>query len=187
VPARAFGQGKTRLAPVLDRDQRRSLSRRWFSQVVRAARSAAGANRTVVVSRSGEALGRARRLGARALKERGAGLNAAAHQGAAFALRRRALGVIVVHADLPRLEARDLRCLMHALMRHPGAALAPDRHGEGTNALALRSRRGFHYRFGAGSFRNHLAEARSVRLRARVIRRAGLADDVDTPEDYALA
>jgi 2-phospho-L-lactate guanylyltransferase len=184
VPARGFGSGKTRLAPILDADERRAASRRWFIHVVRIARRVAGAHRTLVVSASGEVLGLARRLGVRALGERVSGLNASAHQGASFARRRGAAGMVVLHADLPRLGRAELARLVLALVRHPGVALAPDRAREGTNALGLRAARAFRYRFGRDSFRRHRAECRSRRLRARVLELPGIAGDVDTPEQY---
>lgn len=184
VPSQALERGKTRLAAILGPAERRAFSRACLRHVVRLARHAAGGRCTVVVSRSGEVLGLARRLGVRALTERRRGLNAAARQAADFARRRGAAGIAVLHADLPQLSLKDVACLMSALARHRGVALAPDRGLTGTNALALRPAGKFQFHFGPGSFDKHCAEARQLRARIRVILRPGLAADVDTPKDY---
>jgi 2-phospho-L-lactate guanylyltransferase len=186
IPAQAFDRGKTRLAPVLSAEQRQVVSRRWFRHVVRSARRVAA--NVLVVSRSAPVLGLARRLGVRALKEQRSGLNPSAHQGARIARRHGASGVLVVHADLPELRPGELATLMRSLARHDGVVLAPDRDCEGTNALAVRSPRPFRYRFGATSFKRHLAESRRQRLRSRALNLPGVSRDVDSPDQYrALA
>ena len=164
--------------------ERRAFSRSSLRHAARLARSVAGAGRTAVISRSGEVLGLARRLGVRALRERRPGLNAASRQGVQFARKKGALAVLVLHADLPELQRNDLLAAMHALARHRGAVVAPDRDRAGTNALALRPAGRFQFRFGPQSFARHLAEARACKLRVRVLERAGLARDVDTPAHY---
>ncbi len=184
VPSQAPERGKSRLAAILGPAERRAFSRACLRRVVTLARRASGARRTLVVSRSGEVLGLARRLGVRALTERRRGLNAAVRQAVAFSGRRGAAGIAVLHADLPQLSLKDVACVMSALARHRGVALAPDRGLTGTNALALRPAGKFRFHFGPGSFAKHCAEARQMRARIRVVQRPGLAADVDTPNDY---
>jgi 2-phospho-L-lactate guanylyltransferase len=184
IPSRGLDRGKTRLAAILGPAERRAFNRASLRRVATLARSVAGARRTVVISPSGRVLGLARRLGTRALREERRGLNEASLQGVEYARRLGAAAVMVVHADLPQLEKGDLLAAVHALARHRGAVLAPDRHRTGTNALALRSESGFRFRFGPGSFARHLAEARRRKLRVRVLVRSGLSRDVDTPEHY---
>jgi 2-phospho-L-lactate guanylyltransferase len=183
VSSQAFGRGKSRLAAVLGPGERSAFSRAWLKHVLTTTRPVAGARHTLVVSAAADVLGLAKRLGVRALPERRRGLNAAVHQAEGFARQRGARGVIVIHADLPLLTRQDMRCMISAL-RDGGLVLAPDRDDSGTNALGLRGPRPFRFRFGPGSFARHLAEARRRRLRVRVVRRAGLAFDVDTPADY---
>ena len=182
VPAQAFDRGKTRLASVLSTEEREAVSRRWFRHVVSSARRVA--SHVLVISRSAQVLGLARRLGARASKESRPGLNPAAQQGAWMARRHGASGVLVVHADLPELQASELARLISALARHDGVALAPDRDRDGTNAIAVRSSRPFRYRFGPSSFRRHLAESRRLRLRPRALTLPGVSRDVDSPGQY---
>jgi 2-phospho-L-lactate/phosphoenolpyruvate guanylyltransferase len=185
IPSRGLDRGKSRLAAVLGPDERRAFNRTGLRRIATAARSVAGAKQTVVISPSADVLGLARRLGVVALPERCGGLNGASRQGLEFARQRGAHAVMVVHADLPRIEKADLFAAMRSLARHSGAVIAPDRNRTGTNALALRPALAFRFRFGPGSFSRHLAEARRLKLRVRVLERAGLESDVDTPEDYA--
>ena len=184
IPSQAPERGKTRLAAILGAAERRAFSRSCLRHVVNIARHVAGARRTLVVSRAGEVLGLARRLGAQALRERRPELNAAVRQAAEFAKRKGASGIVVLHADLPRLSAKDVACVMGAIARQRGVALAPDRELSGTNALGLRPPGQFRFRFGPGSFKKHRSEARRMRAHIRVVQRPGLADDVDTPKDF---
>jgi 2-phospho-L-lactate guanylyltransferase len=106
--------------------------------------------------------------------DQGRGLNAE------LAAAARGPKTLIVHADLPLLGTADIA----ALTEGGGIAIAPDRHGTGTNALALAEPGGFGFAFGPDSFGRHCAVAGD---RARVVNRPGLALDVDTPEDLAAA
>jgi 2-phospho-L-lactate guanylyltransferase len=64
-------------------------------------------------------------------------------------------------------------------------AIAPDRAGTGTNGLVLRPPGVMNFRFGTGSFAAHLAEAERAEVPVVAVNRAGLAFDLDTPEDLA--
>ena len=65
-----------------------------------------------------------------------------------------------------------------------GAALAADRHGLGTNAVALRAGIPFTFHFGPASLAAHRAAAPAG---ARIVTTPGLGLDVDTPEDWTLS
>jgi len=64
-------------------------------------------------------------------------------------------------------------------------AIGPDRAGTGTNALALRPPGVINFRFGTGSFAAHAAEVERAGVPCVAVNRAGLAFDLDTPEDLA--
>lgn len=184
IPGQAFDRGKTRLAAVLSAAERRQFSRACLSHVVRTARRVVPPRRIVVVSRAAEVLGLARRLGVMAQRESGGGLNKAVAQGSRYAAARGASAVIALHGDLPAVSVQDVRMMVAVLDRNPGVVLAPDEAGEGSNALGMRPPGKIAYRFGAGSFGRHRAEARRRRARLRIVRSPGLARDVDTPENY---
>jgi 2-phospho-L-lactate guanylyltransferase len=85
--------------------------------------------------------------------------------------------VTVAHADLPRATALAL------VGEASGITLVPDRHGNGTNVIALPADAGFRFSYGPGSFARHRAEAERLGLPLRVLDRPDLAYDVDEPAD----
>jgi 2-phospho-L-lactate guanylyltransferase len=62
----------------------------------------------------------------------------------------------------------------------------PDRRLDGTNVACVPTRAGFDFAYGLGSFARHLAEARRLGLRTRVVYDWRLASDLDVPADLAL-
>lgn len=90
--------------------------------------------------------------------------------------------LLVIHADLPLLCAEDITALLMAADA-AGVAIATDRHGTGTNALAMRDAVCVGFAFGPGSLALHLQRL----PHATVIRREGLAIDIDTADDIAAA
>ena len=63
-------------------------------------------------------------------------------------------------------------------------AIAPDRRRQGTNGLSVAAGLDLAFRFGAGSFAAHLAEAERLGVTPDVIENPRLALDIDTPEDW---
>ncbi len=201
VPVRSLGDGKRRLAPVLDGRARRQLNRRFLLHVLEQAAIWPSLGRTVVVSACSEVLTLARRTGAGVLREPDFG-SASAPCGnalnAALSFARASLcggdssrgDFMVIPCDLPSLSHLDLRKL--AAMGEVDesgekrAVLAPDRAGTGTNGLFLPAGSAFEFHFGANSAVRHRAYARKAGLSIALLRTPGLAFDVDTPADLAL-
>ena len=183
VPHRGLAAAKTRLAPVLDDDEREALARRLLEQVLRVAHDACG---DVVVITPSEALQPlVAAAGARLVVQRGMGLNAGLEQARAEAIAEGVTTLVILHGDLPNLGTDDVAALLGALPAARGAAIAPDRAGTGTNGLALRPPDVIALRFGAGSLAAHLAEAEAAGVPISEVHRPGLAFDLDTPADLA--
>jgi 2-phospho-L-lactate/phosphoenolpyruvate guanylyltransferase len=85
--------------------------------------------------------------------------------------------IFIIHADLPLLSADDVQAMLEAADQ--GAALATDRTGNGTNALAIADGRAMTLCFGANSRALHCAQYPDM----PVLQREGLLADLDTPED----
>jgi 2-phospho-L-lactate guanylyltransferase len=183
VPHRGLAAAKTRLAPVLDDGEREALARRLLEQVLRVAHEACG---DVVVITPSEALSPlVTAAGARLVVQHGLGLNAGLEQAREDAIADRIATLLVLHGDLPNLGADDVAALLDALPDAGGVAIAPDRAGTGTNALALRPPNAIGFRFGAGSFTAHALEAQNAGAPFAEVHRPGLAFDLDTPADLA--
>lgn len=125
--------------------------------------------------------------GARLLVQRGMGLNEGLEQARFDALVDDVGTLIVLHGDLPNLQASDVEVLAGALPAGdaPAVAIAPDRAGTGTNGLVLRPPGVIRFRFGTGSFAAHLEEVARAGVPLVAVNRAGLSFDLDTPEDLA--
>ena len=187
VPAKPFRKAKSRLAAALSPSERAQLSREFLAHTLSVLAQSPGVIQTVVVSGDPAALFLARASGAQAVEETGGpDLNAALAQATRLAVSARAAGVLVLAADLPLLAPADVAALLDAGEAGVQVTLAPDRHDEGTNALVARPPGLIQYAFGAGSFARHAALCDAAGARMIVVRRPGVALDVDAPEDLAL-
>jgi 2-phospho-L-lactate guanylyltransferase len=211
VPLRDGTSGKSRLATALDPAARRRLVSALARHVVRTLLAAEGVARVVVVT-ADPPFAREVLAGLDAVPGRGdgrltvlaqptdrPGLNAALDvaRAALLAGAEPPARLLVAHADLPALAPEDVAAVLA-----PGATtagrgttaaggtdvvVATDRHGTGTNLLALpltAAGAAFRFRFGAGSRAGHEAEAARHGLRAVVVRRPGPAADLDTLDDW---
>lgn len=179
IPVKPLTAGKSRLDGVLEPAERASLNRRFLDHILTVSTEYPGAAQTIIVSRDAEVLDAARDRGMTALTEPGkVGLNGALDLGFAAATSDGPRDVLIVHADLPNLSADDLRALCEAPV-----ALAPDTNGTGTNGMFLAAPHRIPFRFGLDSFRKHIEAARQLGLEPHIVRRPGLAFDVDTSDD----
>jgi 2-phospho-L-lactate guanylyltransferase len=163
------GEHKTRLSGRLDAVARERLSARLFAHVAGVLFGCPGLGDVALLSDVCPAGWQGRFL-----RDEGRGMNAE------LAAVAGDLGgpMLVVHADLPFLGVADVAAMIAA-----GDAVAPDRHGSGTNALALVEPSGFGFAFGAGSFARHRVAAPG----ARVVERVGLGFDIDVLADLEAA
>jgi 2-phospho-L-lactate guanylyltransferase len=179
IPVKPFAEAKQRLSPALDPAARARLAEQLFRHVLATALGMARPRAVIVVSRGHEVPSLAEALGATGLAESShADLNAALWQAAAFARAHDASKLLVVASDLPLLRETDLVALVDE-----SCAVAPDRHGRGTNALLWPANPTIGFHFGDNSFAHHCAAARAAGVDPQVISRPGLAHDVDLPSD----
>jgi 2-phospho-L-lactate guanylyltransferase len=185
VPHRGLEAAKTRLAPSLSPEERVMLASQLLQRVLKVTRQVS--DDVVVISPSRALAEIVEPSGARLLVQRGMGLNEGLEQARFDALVDDIGTLIVLHGDLPNLQASDVETLAAALPDGgaPAVAIAPDRAGTGTNGLVLRPPGVIRFRFGAGSFAAHLEEVSRAGVPLVAVNRAGLAFDLDTPEDLA--
>jgi len=185
VPHRGLEAAKTRLAPSLSPEERIMLVSQLLQRVLKVAREVS--DDVVVISPSRSLAEIVEPSGARLVVQRGMGLNEGLEQARFDALVDDIETLIVLHGDLPNVQAGDIQLLAGALPDGdaPAVAIAPDRAGTGTNGLVLRPPGVIRFRFGAGSFAAHLEEVEHAGVPLVAVNRAGLAFDLDTPEDLA--
>ncbi len=175
LPLKLSADRKSRLAPVLSLEERRRLGDRMASHVIAELGSLAAIYEIIILSPQVVTS-----WPVRTVVDHGRGLNAELD---AVALTLPG-PLLIVHGDLPLVAAQDIKAMLDA-PEAAGCAIAPDRHGQGTNALALHIRPdGFGFAFGPNSFARH---QRRLEHNMAVIRREGLACDIDTPDDLTHA
>jgi 2-phospho-L-lactate guanylyltransferase len=184
VPVKDLQGTKSRLAPVLDPGARAGLTVYMMGRVVRSIREA-GVGDVCVVSPDRIVLKEAQRYGATPLVQESRGLNPALEEG-----RRRALGLgastlLILPADLPLLDAGDVRAVLEVVSEGPSVVISPDGARAGTNALLIQPPDVLPFAFGPDSFEAHLGAARTRDLCVSVCERPHLAFDLDTAGDLA--
>jgi 2-phospho-L-lactate guanylyltransferase len=183
LPVKRFAAAKQRLAPGIGATHRAELAAAMLEDVLEAIAAARSIERTIVVSSEPRAVELAGARGAEVIADPDEG----GHSGAALAgiARARQLGagrVVLLPIDCPLLAPRELERLLTG-MPERFVAVVPDRHGTGTNALALAPPDAIEPSFGEGSCARHVAAAREAGVPFDVEELPSLALDLDTPAD----
>ncbi len=188
LPVKRFAAAKQRLAPGMGATHRGELAAAMLEDVLEAIGEARSIERTVVVTSEPRAEELVSLAGATLVPDPDEG----GHSGAALAgiVRACELGakrVVLLPIDCPLLAPRELERLLTG-MPERYVAVVPDRHGTGTNALALAPPGVIEPSFGEGSCARHVAAAREAGIPFGVEELPSLALDLDTPADIvALA
>lgn len=183
LPVKRFGAAKQRLATGIDDERRRRLVAAMVADVLEAIGEARQVERTIVVSSEPRVAELAAEAGAAVVPDPDEG----GHVGAALAGIEAAVAggagrVVLLPGDCPLLDPRELDRLLTG-MPERYVAVVPDRHGEGTNALALSPPDAIPPAFGEGSRARHVALAREAGVPYGVEELPSLALDLDTPAD----
>lgn len=185
IPAKSLDRAKQRLAPALPDAARRDLVRRMLTQALQAL-AGAGIAARAVATRDPALADLAHCLGAAAFDPGVEGdLNAAASAIAGHACRQGATSLLLLAGDLPWIGAEDVVALMDAAA-HASVVIAEAKDG-GTNALLLTPPDAIPFAFATASpsAARHAELASRRGLASSIVRRPGLARDVDLPADLA--
>jgi 2-phospho-L-lactate/phosphoenolpyruvate guanylyltransferase len=169
VPIKQGRDGKSRLGAIMTGDARSSLAERMAAHVLSILQGCFEHSQITILSPH-----RPVRWGGGWMRDEGRGLNP---ELGAWRAAQGDTPILIIHADLPLLATDDVRALLDA--SDQGAALATDRTGQGTNALAIADNRPLALCFGAKSRVRHCAQYPNM----PVLQREGLMADLDTPDD----
>ena len=186
VPVKSFDAAKQRLAASLARGSRSSLAQAMFSDVLAALGRARNVEGVAVVTAdpAAQQLAHGRALVLHDSAQ--AGQSDAALIGIRHAAAAGYSRALLVPGDTPLIDPAEVDALLDTAARERlGAAIVPDRHGTGTNALVLTPPDAMEPSFGPDSLHRHLGLARAAELAHRVVPAPTLEHDVDTPEDLA--
>jgi len=187
IPVKEPRLGKSRLNATLGEAERIALNLSQARRTFEVCAAVVGAAGCVVATASADVADEARGRGLFVVPEpQGSGLNPALVAAGNAAIMAGARGLVVVPTDLVRLDAEALRVVIAAMPESGGCVLAPDRHGTGTNAMALAPARTDLFRFGADSLWAHREVAAAAGLPVVMVDDARLALDLDLPEDLLL-
>lgn len=188
IPVGSLEAAKSRLGGALDAEERQDLAERFLSRTLAAALAVDRLADVLVVSPDRDVLRRAAELGARTLRQRTTGLNAGLVEAREDVVAGGADALVVLPIDLPFVTATAIAEVLARVDgddARPRVVIVTDRHGHGTNVLALRPPRVIDFRFGPGSRQAHrdaamVADAEFVEVDGP------LAFDLDTPADLVL-
>jgi 2-phospho-L-lactate/phosphoenolpyruvate guanylyltransferase len=183
LPVKSFGTAKQRLADMLGAGSRQALAQAMFSDVLSTLRHVPGLDEIAVVTgdRAAESAASGKRV--TVLRDSTqSGQSDAAMVGIQHALASGCDRAVLVPGDTPLLRPAEIA---HLIAGTRAVVIVPDRHGTGTNALALWPPDAIEPSFGPDSFARHLAAAEAAGVPHRVEEVPGLALDVDTPDDLA--
>jgi len=184
VTAKRFTAAKQRLAGSIDEELRLRLVEAMLGDVLEAVSAARTVDGTLVVTGEGVAADLAGRIGAEVIHDpEDASHSEAALMGIARAVELGAERVVLLPGDCPLLDPKEVDRLLTGLPT-PFVTVVPDRHGTGTNALALSPPRVIAPAFGEGSCDRHLKLARDAGVPHTTEDLPTLALDLDTPADF---
>lgn len=168
VPMKSIELAKGRLSAVLDGAGRRALAQQMLDHVLATLRQAGLTSVRVASDDKGKG-----------------GLNADVTEAARLVEAEGATHLLVMMADLPYLCAADIAALIDA-GRDNAVVIAEAKDG-GTNAMLLRPPTVLEFAFATHrpSATFHAERARKAGIEPAIVRRPGLARDIDTPADLA--
>ena len=180
LPVKRLDRAKQRLLPHVSEAEREAIARALLDDALALCESATMFE-WWVVSDDPDVAALASSRGFGIAEDPGLGLNAALRSGIATAMAAGADSVTIIPADIPLAWSGDLQDL-HDTGATSEVVVVPSRDG-GTNALYLAPGDVLAPRFGAFSFKEHLAEAERLGRRCSILALPRLELDIDTIED----
>jgi 2-phospho-L-lactate guanylyltransferase len=182
VPVKLLADAKQRLSAILSREERLALACAMCEDVLQALANWRARPPVAVVTSDSFARELAAQFNFDVIADNNSGETHAIEMATAVCKERGAESTLVVPADIPLIDGSEMQEIMDSAPAG-GAVLVPDAARRGTNA-ALRSPCDlFPLRFGNDSFLPHLAAAKATGLPCVVLQLAGIARDVDRPDD----
>jgi 2-phospho-L-lactate guanylyltransferase len=183
IAAKELALAKSRLAPAIAPQERRTLAEAMFRDVLAAAMGA-GADHVAAVTSDRSLLGIARDAGAITIDEEfPRGLNAAVRLATAALMAEGAREVATVLSDVPLVTAADIDAAFGDVPGRPGVVLIPSRELTGTNIIVRTPPDIVPTRFGRMSLAHHLYDCRRLGVPSKVTRMPRAAIDLDLVGD----
>ncbi len=184
VPVKSFNSAKSRLADILQADERNQLSRAMMADVLSVLLASNRLEGALVVTSDKEVADSAVAAGARVFRELG-------NQGPAKAVTTAAQwlvgvgcqGILGIMSDLPAITESEIDKLLTCHGDLPAVTLAPSRDGLGTNAVVCTPPDVVGLSFGKNSLASHLSSAKRRGIQPNIINLPGIGLDLDYSDD----
>ncbi|HLU08311.1 MAG TPA: 2-phospho-L-lactate guanylyltransferase [Oceanobacillus sp.] len=187
IPVKPLARAKSRLSAVLSPEERLQLAENLLRHVITTVRSVPEIAGALVISRDTKALSIARDAGAHTVQESGTPeLNNALMRATSVVRGWRSGAVLILPADLPLVNADDVRGMLELGLEENTVVIATDEQQDGTNAMLIRPPGLIPYAYGVGSYHRHVSLAREVGALVRVYNSPRLALDIDVPGDLEM-
>jgi 2-phospho-L-lactate guanylyltransferase len=187
IPVKPLVRAKSRLADILNAEQRATLADLMYRQVLSVAASVPTLAGVLVISRDPQALAIAREFNVRTIQENTrSDLNPALSRATEMIKVWRAEAILILPADLPFITPGDVTSIIALARKEPCVVIATDRDADGTNAMLVRPPGLFKYEYGARSFDRHIALARAMGADVQVYASDSISLDIDVPHDLML-
>ncbi|MBF2758756.1 MAG: 2-phospho-L-lactate guanylyltransferase [Ectothiorhodospiraceae bacterium AqS1] len=186
VPVKERAHAKERLAAVLDAKERIRLCRAMLEDMLRQLTKSRLLASVSLVACDEESMALADRYRVGCLTEpSNRGHDAAVAFASSLLAAQGAQGFLQLPGDIPGIKASEIDGLIAAHAPAPAFTIVPSHDRRGSNAILCSPPDLLPLRFGDDSFRPHLARARALGVEPTVVESAGIARDIDTPEDIA--
>ncbi len=184
IPVKPLNRAKSRLAGVLEPDQRRFLAETMLRHVLETVHAVPQIIGTLVISRDTKVLAIAREYEARTVQESGAPeLNTALLRATQVVMSWGCNATLVLPADLPLLAPEDITNILNRGRNVMSVVIATDQSEDGTNALFMRPPGLIPYAFGPGSYGRHVQLAQEANADVSIYWSDRLSLDIDLPAD----
>jgi 2-phospho-L-lactate guanylyltransferase len=182
IPVKGLLESKSRLSHSLSSQDKKKLVIALAKDVLTAVEESALFSRVLVVSPDRNVLKEANLPAGSFLHQEGQGLNAGIRQSTLLAMREKASSVAVLLADIPLVEARDLKEIYTVGNVAQRVVLSPSLKG-GTNVMVRAPPDIIAPAYGRWSFSTHLRAAQKTGVAVYSVSNQRLSFDVDTQED----
>ena len=187
VPVKSLRRGKSRLAGVLSDKERSALNIDLLLRTLHCLQTVPKIDQVLVISYDPEVLAKARESGAMTVQEgKRTNLNNALRQATIAAKAYNAKKIIIVPADLPFINKKDVEEFIAQEGKPPEIIISSDRRSDGTNALFINPIGIFEYNFGEWSFKKHVEQAEQKKINVKIKNIESFTFDLDTPEDLEI-
>ncbi len=186
VPVKELSKSKQRLARVLSPTERQELVLAMLRDVLTSIQNVSMFDGVLLVSRSQNAQAVAREFATEIFMESpGSDHSRAVTEGNHYLKERYGVtSSFAISADIPGVTPDDL---LRVIKYHDRVTLVPNASDEGTNAVLTSPPNAIAYHFGVGSLTKHTASAEAAGISPSIMRVAGMAHDIDSPDDLELA